>query len=137
MRGMHTILTDDPIFGKFVYGGNYREEEGVQRVTPRDGILRRFHIVSENRQLNMVFDRGHFVEGEDIRVSGDYSRIELSLDASAIPQGEVTAAIRTGEFGEYRLLCDGQDLEGKYDDGITLYTFPAAGKVHRIVLEKI
>ena len=137
MRGMHTILTDDPIFGKFVYGGNYREEEGVQRVTPRDGILRRFHIVSENRQLNMVFDRGHFVEGEDIRVSGDYSRIELSLDASAIPQGEVTAAIGTGEFGEYRLLCDGQVLEGKYDDGITLYTFPAAGKVHRIVLEKI
>jgi len=38
-----TILADDPIFGRFCYGGARQQTGGTNQVVPLDGVCRRFH----------------------------------------------------------------------------------------------
>ncbi|MDE8491764.1 DUF5695 domain-containing protein, partial [Klebsiella pneumoniae] len=43
LRSAATIVADDPIFGRIVFGGTLREGDHTIAVVPRDGVRRRFH----------------------------------------------------------------------------------------------
>ena len=47
LRGMRTILVDDPIFGLYAYGGVIETTEDGLRVHPRDGLNKRFYNLTD------------------------------------------------------------------------------------------
>jgi hypothetical protein len=47
LRCARTVIADDPLFGRFCFGGDWREEGNALAVTPKDGVRRRFHAMLE------------------------------------------------------------------------------------------
>lgn len=51
LRGMATVLVDDPILGLFAYGGVIERVADGLRVYPRDGLGKRFHNLAAGYEL--------------------------------------------------------------------------------------
>lgn len=47
LRGMRTILVDDPISGLYAYGGVIETTADGLRVHPRDGLNKRFYNLTK------------------------------------------------------------------------------------------
>src|SRR5204863_3753088 len=45
LRTAATVVSDDPIFGLFAYGGDLKQSSHVIRVVPKDGLRTRFYVV--------------------------------------------------------------------------------------------
>jgi hypothetical protein len=82
LRTAATILADDPIFGRFCFGGDWRKTpEGVE-VTPKDGLRRRFHAMLTGGRLHLVSDVDRFPVGQPIVVKEDLSEVRFSLESA-------------------------------------------------------
>ena len=83
-----TILTRDPIFDWFVYGGRLTVEKESLRIVPCDGLRQRFAaILSEPekpdapvRRFKMELDRDGFAAGESIVTDKSLNKIAFSLE---------------------------------------------------------
>jgi hypothetical protein len=51
LRMAATVVTRDPVFGWFAYGGAMTERGGELAINPRDGLRRRFHVVVPDAAL--------------------------------------------------------------------------------------
>lgn len=57
LRTHATIVTTDPIFGEFAYGGMMVRDGREVRVIPRDGLRVRFHVIRGDHRFHMTVDR--------------------------------------------------------------------------------
>lgn len=80
LRMAATILTRDPLFGWFAYGGTLEMNEEEFAIVPRDGVRKRFYIVSSDRRLRIELDRDGFSAHHPIRVSRDGKRLRFTLE---------------------------------------------------------
>ncbi len=81
LRAAATILADDPIFGRFCFGGDYRKTSVGIEVTPKDGVRRRFHVLLSNTRLHMVLDMDRFETSQPIALKEDLSEIRFRLES--------------------------------------------------------
>jgi hypothetical protein len=80
LRTHATIVTVDPIFGEFSYGGDLTREGTRVKVVPRDGLRVRFHVVRGDQRLHLVLDHDGYAKERPILVADDLSRIEFTLE---------------------------------------------------------
>ncbi|MBQ3108196.1 MAG: hypothetical protein IJC67_01160, partial [Clostridia bacterium] len=115
VRGMATVLADDPIFGVYAYGGTIDEQESAWCVRLQDGVNRRFHYVAEDARLHLTLDQGRI---ECAGVQKDLSEFALTLDTERNIGAEISGNFAHTFAGEYQLLVDGQplatDAEGNF-----------------------
>ncbi|MEZ5319915.1 MAG: DUF5695 domain-containing protein [Vicinamibacterales bacterium] len=89
LRSAATIVTRDPVFGWFAYGGAMTDRGDTLDVEPRDGLRRRFDVVIPDpglpfaesvRRVKIEVDRDGFAAGEPITVAKALDRIAFTLE---------------------------------------------------------
>jgi hypothetical protein len=81
VREAATILADDPIFGRFCFGGTVETNGGTLEVVPLDGIRRRFHALLANATLHVMLDADRFASNQPIVLNSDLSGITLQIES--------------------------------------------------------
>jgi len=114
-----TLLADDPIFGRFCFGGQWRQTARGLAVTCRDGLRRRFHARLRTGRLDLVSESDHFPVEESIAFPEDLSVIHFSLESDntqahsarlrlgGLPAGTYTIR-RAGKTVATLILADNQ-----------------------------
>jgi len=81
LRTSATILADDPIFGRFCYGGDWRKKGAMLEIVPKDGLRRRFHAMLDDEKLHLVLDNDRFARGKPIVLKNDFSEIRFQIES--------------------------------------------------------
>lgn len=81
LRCARTVLADDPVFGRFCFGGQWSEAGGAVEVLPRDGVRRRFHALLAGRRVHLESGVDRFAANEPIVVREDFSEIRFRLES--------------------------------------------------------
>ncbi|HEY9427119.1 MAG TPA: DUF5695 domain-containing protein [Gemmatimonadaceae bacterium] len=110
LRAAATVLTDDPIFGRFCLGGNCRRADGATEVTPKDGVRRRFHAVLDTGRLHMVLDRDRFASSAPIVLADDLSSVTFALESDTPTPHPTTIRLSGLPKGTYNILSAGNEL---------------------------
>jgi hypothetical protein len=88
VRSAATILADDPIFGRFCFGGAVQTNGNALAIVPLDGIRRRFHALLTNGTLHVMLDADRFASSQPIVLNSDLSGITLQIESDN-PGGHV------------------------------------------------
>lgn len=109
LRTHATIVTRDPIFGEFAYGGLLTRSGKAVSVIPRDGLRVRFHVVRDNQRLHMTLDHDGFAAEKPVVIADDLSRIEFTLE-NRTGRAHETGLTLKGLEGEYAVSVDGKPV---------------------------
>lgn len=108
LRCARTVLADDPIFGRFCFGGEWRRAGGRLEVVPRDGVRRRFHALLGDRKLHLESEVDRFAAGQPIVVSEQLGEVSFRLE-SGNPNAHVNRVRLAGlPAGRYQVTRDGR-----------------------------
>ena len=137
VRGMATILADDPIFGLFCYGGVVSERDGRYLVDARDGVNRRFHYISKSGKLHFTIDHGHISEQTPVSLSKELTEVVLPVDCSLVIGTSIEVTVSAQQFGKWILNLDGAYIGTfeQFDGGKV--QFPATCERHTITLQRL
>jgi len=80
LRAAATILTDDPIFGRFCLGGDWSKQDDWLEITPKDGVRRRLHLMLDTGRLHLSSDLARFSATIPVRLKENLSEIQFSLE---------------------------------------------------------
>jgi Family of unknown function (DUF5695) len=89
LRMAATIVTRDPVFGWFAYGGALDDQGGTVSVVPRDGLRRRLDVVipdtslpfpEDIRRLKVELDRDGFAAGGVITVNKALDSVTFDVE---------------------------------------------------------
>jgi len=102
LRAAATVLADDPIFGRFCYGGEARQKWfGRLEVMPKDGVRRRFDAMLDSGKLSLSLDNDHFSASRPITLKSDLSAAGFTLEtADPIPH-TATLRLSASASGKY------------------------------------
>ena len=76
------MLADDPIFGRFCFGGDWRTTSQGIEIIPKDGLRRRFHARLGDGKLDLILDNDRFAAGAPILLKENFSLIRLQIESS-------------------------------------------------------
>jgi hypothetical protein len=101
LRMAATIVSEDPIFGLFAYGGELKRFQDSVEVIPRDGLRARFAVVRGKVRLQMELDRDGFAKERAIRFSDSLSQIDFVLENRSHDAHEANLQVRGLPPGTY------------------------------------
>jgi Family of unknown function (DUF5695) len=90
IRSAATILADDPIFGRFCYGGTWTNATDGIEIIPLDGVRRRFHAMLNNGYLHLVLENDRFAAGQPIVLQPDLSQVGFQIESDNSAAHSVT-----------------------------------------------
>jgi hypothetical protein len=106
LRCARTVLADDPLFGRFCFGGDWREAGGALEVIPKDGVRRRFHAILGTGRLHLETEADRLAPDRPIVLREDLSQIQFQLESDN-PETHTTRMQLEGlEAGTYELRQD-------------------------------
>ncbi len=103
VREAATILADDPIFGRFCYGGTWTNVAGDPNITPLDGVRQRFHAMLNNGTLHLVLDVDHFAAGQVLDLAPDLSHVNFQVETGNAASHSTPLHFTTSMGGTYSL----------------------------------
>lgn len=104
LRTAATILADDPVFGRFSFGGDWRKTAWGLEVTPKDGVRRRFHALlgdGENNKLHMILSTDRFMASQPILLKEDLSEVRFRLESDNPSKHTVLLRLTVPTSGSY------------------------------------
>ena len=110
LRTAATVVSDDPIFGLYAYGGELTRHGTAIEVIPRDGLRDRFDVVRGNTRFQMRLDRDGFEKGKPIAFSESLNRFSFRIENRSNDQHETTLTLSGLPPGSYRVLSAGNLL---------------------------
>jgi len=81
LRTAATILADDPIFGRFCFGGDWRKVADGVEVIPRDGLRKRFFSVVDDQKLFVHLEAARFASAQSIKIHNDGTGMSFTLES--------------------------------------------------------
>ena len=81
LRTAAAILADDPIFGRFCFGADWRKKGGVIEIYPKDGLRRRFHAMLNKGRIDFISDNDRFPSDQPIVLKEDLSEMRFQLES--------------------------------------------------------
>jgi hypothetical protein len=115
LRTHATIVTRDPVFGEFAYGGVLARTAGGVSVVPRDGLRVRFHVIRDDQRLHLGLDHDGFAREQPVVVSDTLDRIQFHVENRTGGAHETGLSIAGLPDGTYSVSAGGRkvaDLEG-------------------------
>ncbi len=119
LRMAATVLTRDPVFGWFAYGGAMTEREGELEINPRDGLRRRFHVVipdaalpfpEDIRRLKLELGRDGFAADGRIVMDKSLDKISFTVENRTADVHDTTLRLSLPAHTAYELLQDGRPV---------------------------
>ncbi|MGH7505993.1 MAG: DUF5695 domain-containing protein, partial [Longimicrobiales bacterium] len=108
LRCARTVIADDPLFGRFCFGGEWRQTGGSLEVLPRDGVRRRFHALLGDRRLHLETEIDRLAREHPVSLREDLSEIRFQLE-SHNPAAHVNTIRLSGlPAGSYQVTRDRQ-----------------------------
>ena len=126
LRNNATIVTRDPIFGEFAYGGVLTRAGNSVSVVPRDGLRVRFHVAREGQRLHMVLDHDGFAKEQPVVVSDTLDRIQFVLENRTGPAHTTGLSISGLPAGTYTVTVDGRAVATIAGAQATIVQLPVA-----------
>jgi len=118
LRTAATILADDPVFGRFCFGGDWRRSPDGIEVIPRDGLRRRFHAMLDGGRLHLVSDTDRFPASQPILFKEDLSEVRFSLESDNAAKHVARVRLSGLSAGKYEIRAgDGPIAEMDLKDG--------------------
>ena len=125
LRTHATIVTKDPVFGEFAYGGVLTRTANGVSVIPRDGLRVRFHVIRDNQRLHLALDHDGFAKEQPVIVSDSLDRLEFVLENRTGAAHTTGLSIAGLPAGNYTLRVDGRDA-GTVAGGVQRTIVPIA-----------
>jgi Family of unknown function (DUF5695) len=110
LRAAATVLADDPIFGRFCFGGDWQAAPGGVEITPKDGLRRRLHTLLFSGKVFLELDRGRFAAGEPVFLAEDRSDVRFILERDNPQEHSVNLVLSGLAPGEYMVRRDGDSI---------------------------
>ena len=110
LRSASTIVADDPVFGRFCFGGEMRVEKDSLQIIPRDGVRKRLHLRTGGQQIDFELSGARFAKEQPIQWFIDRQRFTLTLETEASAGPEVQLSIAGLPAHSYKIIC-GQETQ--------------------------
>src|SRR6185437_3742123 len=110
LRTAATVVSDDPIFGLYAYGGELTKKGNSLQVIPRDGLRDRFDVVLGATRLQMRLDRDGFATEQPVNFDSSLDRIAFNLENRSHDKHTAMLTLRGLPTGSYRIQVDGKPL---------------------------
>jgi hypothetical protein len=107
LRDAATVAVDDPIFGRYAYGGTIAQHGGRTEVVPHDGLRERLHILTGGQRVHLLLDRDAFAAGKSISYDDGLAHLRFTLENHATFAHPIALALTGLSAGSYRLVVDG------------------------------
>jgi hypothetical protein len=127
LRAASTIVADDPVFGRFCFGGEMRADKASLQIIPRDGVRRRLHLRTEGQRIDFEVTGARFAKEQPIHWSTGQQRFQFALETEATGSGEVRIAIAGLPARSYKVTCGQQKIEFHPDASKSLNLHIPAG----------
>lgn len=101
IRSGATILADDPIFGRFCYGGSWSQTGGTNQIIPLDGVRQRFHAMFNSGNLHLVLDNDRFAAGQPVVLLSDLSQVSFQIESENTAAHSATVQLAVPTTGTY------------------------------------
>jgi Family of unknown function (DUF5695) len=105
LRTAGTIVADDPVFGRFCFGGEMRPEKASLRIVPRDGVRRRLYLRTAGQQIDLELTGARFAKEEPIHWSTDEQEFLFALETEQTTHGEVQLRVAGLPMRSYTVIC--------------------------------
>jgi hypothetical protein len=132
LRTHATILTRDPVFGEFAYGGVVTRSASSASVVPRDGLRVRFHVIRDDQRLHLELDHDGFAKEQPIVVSDTLDRIQFVLENRTGGAHSTGLSIAGLPSGTYTVTVDGRPsgtVAGGPENAVVNLAIPATATV--------
>ena len=129
LRTHATIVTRDPLFGEFAYGGVLTRAGREVRVIPRDGLRVRFHVIRGDDRLHLELERDGFAREQPVVVSDTLDRIEFVLENRTGDAHETRLALAGLPAGRHVVTINGRQtstIDGGKDRSVVRMAMPDA-----------
>jgi len=138
LRCARTVLADDPIFGRFCYGGTWRVGQTALEVVPKDGVRRRFHALIGGRRLHVTLASDRFASAKPISVNEGLTKIEFDVESDNGGPHQTRLALRaaTGFRVTARVGAGEIKADAKPNEEVSV-AIPAIGSTTPVILELI
>jgi hypothetical protein len=110
LRAAATVLTDDPIFGRFCLGGEWKHVGEATAIIPKDGVRRRFHAMLDTGKVHMELERDRFSSSAPIVVADDLSSVTFVLESDTSTPHATTLRLSGLPPGTYHLRGASKEL---------------------------
>jgi len=110
LRTAATVVTDDPIFGLYAYGGDLKSKSDSIEVIPKDGLRDRFAIVRGTTRFCMQLDRDGFAENQPIHFTASLNRIEFLIENRTHDKHQTALRLSCLPDGTYHVLVNHSSL---------------------------
>jgi Family of unknown function (DUF5695) len=122
LRDAATVIVDDPIFGRYAYGGTIAQHGRLTEVVPHDGLRERLHILTGAQHVHLILDRDAFAEGKSISYDDSLAHLRFTLENHATSAHPIVLSFTGLSSGRYRLIVAGKQLpaHSPVDGALTL-----------------
>jgi Family of unknown function (DUF5695) len=108
LRTHATIITKDPIFGEYAYGGELTRKGDTISVIPRDGLRARIHIIRDDQRLHLELIGAAYASEQPVAINDKLSNIQFTLENPAKAAHKVQVCLNGLPAGEYKVNVDNQ-----------------------------
>jgi len=116
LRAASTIVADDPVFGRFCFGGEMHVDNASLQIIPRDGVRRRLHLRTEGQQIDFEVTGARFAKEQPIHWSSGQQSFRFALETETTGSGEVQIAIVGLPAKSYKVISGEQKSEIRPDE---------------------
>jgi hypothetical protein len=137
IRTHATVVTRDPIFGEFAYGGVLERVGTSVSVILRDGLRVRFHVIRGDQRLHLELDHDGFAKEQPVVVSDDLSRIQFTLENRTGRAHMTGLSIEGLPAGEYYVVAGGEKVGAVLGSRIQVLSLPVSGTAVKVEVNKL
>src|SRR6266568_1697936 len=109
LRAAATVVSDDPIFGMYAYGGQLTRQGSDLEVIPKDGLRTRFAVVLGSTHFQMQLDRDGFARDQAVAFNTSLDRVRFTIENRSDDQHETALTLSGLPAGKYQ-VTSGQTL---------------------------
>jgi hypothetical protein len=110
LRTLATVVANDPVFGDYAYGGILTRAGNSVRVTARDGLRMRLHVIRNKQRLHLMFDNDGFAAEQPITISDDLSNLAFPVENRAKRSHDTQVRISGMPSGNYVISVGGSQV---------------------------
>lgn len=135
IRMAETILTNDPLFGWFSYGGTMKQDKRGFAIVPRDGLRSRFSVITDRQRVSLGFARDGFAADSEIVVAGNLGRISGTVENRTSTRHKSEFTVYAPGISSVAVTLDGKGIKPvSVKNSVYTYSLDITGKLHNLAV---